>query len=318
MKDSIESLAREEKELEERLFGTPSLDETTDKEATKVEAGAEETHVKEEALVAPTPKPATDEQPQSQTENWELRYKNLRASRDENTYNAKAKLATALETVNNLQKRVQELEAAIPSVDPLEGAFTPEDTEQLGEQAVEAMKRVTQKATAAATARYDAEIKRMRETEKKQIEKSAEDAKQDAYNTFLARIERAVPDWKEINYDPAFMKWCKETDVDGLPRSNHFATAESQGNAALIIRYMLDYKESKHVHVDKLAEKVTPVGNGAGATQTGALESKKITKAYVDKFYDDLNRGKYKGRHTEALAIEAKIDAATMRGDIVQ
>ena len=317
MRDSIESLEREEKELEERLFGTPSSNVTTDGEATKVETGAEETHVKEEALVAPTPKPATDEQSESQTENWELRYKNLRASRDDNTYNAKAKLAAALENVNALQKRVQELEAAIPTVDPLEGAFTDEDTDELGEQAIEAMKRVTQKATAAATARYDAEIKRMRETEQRQNEKSAKDAKQDAYDVFLSRIERAVPDWKEINYDPAFMQWCKEADVDGLPRSNHFANAEAQGNAALIIRYMLDYRGSKPVHVDKLADKVTPVGNGAAASQTGALESKKISKAYIDKFYDDLNRGKYKGRYSEAQAIEAQIDKATMQGLIV-
>lgn len=316
MQDSIESLAKEEKELEDKIFGTPSPDVTTDGEATTAETGAEETHVKEEALVAPTSKPATDEQSKPQTENWELRYKNLRASRDENTYEAKAKLANALETINTLQDRIQKLEAARPTVDPLEGAFTDEDTEQLGEQAVEAMKRVTQKATAAATAKYDEEIKRMRAQQKKQNEQNATTAKKDAYDTFLSRIERAVPNWRDINFDPNFVKWCKETDVDGLPRNTHFARAESLGNAALIIRYMQDYEKSKTVHKDKLADKVTPVGNGGGS-QTGALESKKISRAFIDKFYDDLSRGKYKGRYSEAQAIEAQIDKATMQGLIV-
>ncbi len=320
MRDSIESLAKEEQELEEKIFGTPSSEETTDEEATTTEAGAEETPAEEEALVAPNPEPATDEQPKPQTENWELRYKNLRASRDENTYEAKAKLAEALKTINKLQDRIQKLEEAQPSVDPLEGAFTPEDTEQLGEQAVEAMKRVTQKATAAASARYDAEIKRLHEQQREQERKQAEAAQQDAYNTFLGRIERALPDWKDINFDPKFMEWCKELDVDGLPRSKHFARAEAQGNAALIIRYMQDYKASRtaKVSTDKLADKVTPVGNGVGSTQTGTQENKKISRAFVDKFYDDLSRGKYKGRHSEAMAIEAKIDAAAVRGDIVQ
>lgn len=325
MKDTVESLRSEEKELEEKVFGTPATEATTEEAAAEDQTGAEEAPVDEKELVTPDPKPATDEQTEptrEPKEDWEKRYKNLRASRDEKLYKTKSQLAAALETINALQAQINELRTAAPKVDPLDGLFTDEDTDALGEATVEAMRKVTKRATEAATKPLKEQLEEERKLREAEAKRLAEQAKKEAYDIFLSRIQQAVPDWEEINYDPAFMEFMEELDFDGTPRKTYFAEAEAQGNAALIIRYMNDFKAQKEQKTpkkeDKLAKKITPVGDDAGATQPKqGAQKEKISRAFIDKFYDDLSRGRYKGRYSEALAIEKRIDEATMRGDIV-
>ncbi len=80
---------------------------------------------------------------------------------------------------------------------------------------------------------------------------------------------------------------------------------------------MKEYEASKPK--DKLASKVAPVGDQASVTTVDQRKpgDRPISKAYIDKFYDDLARGRYRGRHSEARAIEAEIDKAVMEGRVV-
>ena len=318
-RDQIEQLEKEEKELEEKMLSAPTGEETTKPIATEVPTGAEETPAKEKESVAPEPKSATDEQTEpKKVEDWEKRYKNLRSSRDMKLYETKSQLSAALTTINGLQAQIQELRVAQPKVDPLEGVFTEEDTNALGDATVDAMRRVTQKATEAATRPLQEQLDIERTLRTEQTDRLAQQTKQEAYNIFISRVSKAVPDWERINYEDGFEAFLNEADVDGTQRKVYFSAAEDQGNAAQVIRYMQEYTSIKPK--DKLADKITPTGEAAGATQVkeegGKVET--ISQADINKFYDDLNRGKYKGRHTEALGIEAAIDKATMEGRIVR
>jgi len=318
MKDTIESLVEQEKELERLIAGTPPPNDTKKDGAAEPKVATEETPADGKEPVTPTPKPVTDEQPKVQTEDWEKRYKNLRAGRDEKLYTAKNQLSAALSTINTLQSQVDQLRTAVPKVDPLQGVFTEKDTEDLGDATIDAMKRVTQKVTEAATKPLQAQLDEERKLRKIQNERQATDARVDAYQSFLGRVARAVPDWEKINYDENFIKWMDGADIDGTPRKTYFAQADAQGNAALVIRYMNEFKAHQATKVDPLADKITPTGENAGAAQN--LEKKTgpklISRAYINKFYDDLNRGKYKGRYSEAQALEAEIDKATQEGRI--
>lgn len=304
----IELLEQEERALQEKIYGTPEGEATTEPEAT-----AEDT-VHTEAPVKPELVP----QAQQPEEDWEKRYKNLRASRDENLWKTKTQLSAALETINTLQSEVRKLQKSQPTVDPLEGVFTDEDTETLGSATIEAMRRATKKATEAATKPLQEQLELERNAREKQAEELAKQSAQDAYGIFLKRVADAVPDWDAINFDPNFAKWMEDPDYDGTPRKNYFHQAEAQGNSALVIRYMKEYKEASKPK-DKLASKVAPVGDRASVT---AIDQKKpggqtISKVYIDKFYDDLARGRYRGRTSEANAIEAAIDKAVMEGRVV-
>jgi len=318
MKDTIESLKKEEKELEALLAGTPLPNDTKKGEAAEPKVDTEGTPAEAKEPVTPKPTPVTDEQPKVQTEDWEKRYKNLRAGRDEKLYQTKNQLSAALATINTLQSQVDQLRTAVPKVDPLAGVFTQEDTDNLGDATIDAMKRVTQKATKAATEPLQAQLNEERRLRKVQNEEQAANAKVDAYQIFLGRVAQAVPDWEAVNFDDDFVAFMDGPDLDGTPRKTYFAQAEAQGNSALVIRYMNEFKVQKAAKVDPLEDKITPTGENAGADQDQEKKPtvKVLTQAYVHKFYDDLNRGRYKGRYTEAQAIEAEIDKATMEGRI--
>lgn len=321
--DTIENLLKREEELERLMMGPAKDGVTTPEEATENLDGTEEALTEKQEAVTSETQSATDVQPEAKrddTEDWKLRYTNLRSSRDENLYRAKAELADAKVLIGNLQSEIIELRQKQSTVDPLEGVFTAEDTDALGEATVSAMRKATAAATAAATKPLQEQLERERAARMESNKSQAETTKRQVYDIFLSRIARAVPDWEAINFDPAFKSFMDDVDVDGIPRKTYFADAEARGNAALVIRYMQEFKGTRKappIVKDKLADKVTPVGSDAGATQAKTPnKTDVVTRAYINKFYDDLNRGKYEGKYSEAMAIEAAIDKATMEGRI--
>lgn len=305
----IEQLESEEKALVEKIYGTPEDKETTESSATTHETETTEAPVRTESVTQ-------DKQPAESQEDWEKRYKNLRASRDENLWKTKTQLGAALETINTLQAEVNKLRQAQPTIDPLDGVFTEEDNETLGSATVEAMRKATRKATEAATRPLQEQLDLERKKRQEQDKELAKQSIQEAYGIFLQRVSSAVPNWEAINFDPAFAKFMDEPDYDGTPRKNYFASAEAQGNSALVIRYMKEFEASKPK--DKLAAKVAPIGDSSStATDHKKPGDKVFSRKYIDKFYDDLSRGRYRGRDSEAKVIEAAIDKAVMEGRVV-
>lgn len=309
----IDLLESEERELEERIFGTPKGDPvTTDPEATTQNTPNTSAQEPPE-LVTPAPPPQREE---GSVDDWEKRYKNLRSSRDENLWKTKTQLSAALETINTLQGEITRVHKAQPKVDPLEGIFTDEDTETLGSATVDAVKRATVRATEAATRPLQEQLELERKKRSEQDILLAQQAKQEAYGIFISRVAQAVPNWEQINFDPTFVKWMEDPDFDGTPRKVYFQEAEGSGNSALIIRYMREYEAIKPR--DLLAAKVAPVGDsGSTANTQRPAEGQRMSRQYIDKFYDDLSRGRYRGRHSEAQAIETAIDKAVMEGRVV-
>ena len=320
----IEQMEKEEKELEEYLTSrqggtqTKPAEKTGDDGHTSTDSEQDTTE-----LVTQDPEPSKETPNEPEREDWEKRYKNLRASRDENLWKTKQDLANAMERIQSLQREVSELKAKAPSstVDPFEGIFTEEDEDTLGPATLATMKKVTQKATEAATAPLRKELEEERQRRVKNDASMVERLKRENYSEFLGKIAKAEPDWEAINFDKGFIAYMEDLDYDGIPRKTYFAEAEAQGNAALVIRYMKEYKQwksGKKPKTDPLASKVAPTGEGSGSNAVPKEKvPERISRAYIDKFYSDLTRGKYKGRHSEAEAIEAKIEKAVMEGRVV-
>lgn len=332
MKDTIASLLEEEKELTAKAFGTPedevekpeTTGDETEASTTESQTDTEETPTEDTGAVTPEPQPVADEQTDSKIdngENWELRYKNLRSSRDQKLYDTKRQLSGALQTISTLQAQVAELQQSIPKSDPLEGVFDDKDIENLGETTVDALTKATKKATQAATASLEKQLQEQRELRERDQENLRARTTQEAYDIFISRVAAAVPNWEAINYEKGFEEYLTDLDLDGNQRKAYFTQAEKQGNAALIIRYMLEYEATKakpKVVSDPLADKVTPTGEDSGADQGIEEDTKEtVSRSFINKFYDDVNRGLYKGRYTEQQKIEAMIDLATMERRIV-
>jgi len=320
---NIEQMEKEEKELEDRIVSLQGGKTKPPEEAGDNKPLPEDSPQNTE-LVTPDALGSEENRVESEREDWEKRYKNLRASRDENLWKTKQDLQRAMEQVQSLQRELSELKArqSAPSVDPFAGVITEEDEDALGPATLATMKKVTQRATEAATEPLRKELEEERKRRVRSDMEMVERLKQENYSAFLGKIANAEPDWKAINYDPGFIAYMDEPDLDGIPRKTYFSEAEAQGNAALVIRYMKEYKQWKlgiKPKADPLASKVAPTGEGAGSNVAPKTDKvpERISRAYIDKFYSDLTKGKYKGRHSEAEAIEAKIEKAVVEGRVV-
>lgn len=328
MENQIDPKAMTEEELEAKLFGTPSEDETKEAEATKETDEQKEAPTEEDELVTQKPESATDEhqEPKRETvEDWEKRYKNLRNSRDNKLHEAKRQLAASLETIQVLQQQNEELRnelaTARAKADPLDEIFSPEETEVLGDDTTNIIKKATKKATEVATADLREQLKEERALRKKQEEARLANAKQDEYNIFLQRLGNIVPDYAQIDADPLFKDFChKNYDIDGTLIADNFRTAEGRRDATTIARYMLQFKEmgKKPKEENPLAQKETPAGNRSDGSlsQQKQKEPKVFTRAEINKFYDDLARGLYVGKQKEADELEGQIEQAMMEGRV--
>lgn len=303
------SLLKEEQEMEARIFGTPSSAPAS-KEETTAQEEVVEVH-KASAEQASSTVPPTDA-----TEDWEKRYKGLRASRDERLHTTQMALAHAQSRIAALEEQIVKLKEDIQpreDKDIFAGILTDEDKEAIGETAIEAMRKTAQAAANARAKEFQEEIKNLREERKERAQARVEQEHEKAYSLFLERLSSIVPDYRTLNTDKGFLEYLSKEDIDGTARLANLQAAEARGDVTAVARYMLDYKKEGSKEGDKLAKLVTPEGSGA----TPPKEEKKsgsISMEEINAHYNRHSKGYYKGRHKEFLEMERKIDYAVSRG----
>jgi glycine cleavage system H lipoate-binding protein len=318
---NIEQLKQEEKDLEEKLFGTPEEDTTKDSEAPIAEPENQDAPTEDVAVTTDTDKPSEDTKgKQERGEDWKLRYTNLRNSRDTKLYEAQAALAESRKVVSTLQQKISELKASIPEAqeDIFKDAFTEDEREALGPTAIAAMQKTASMAAEARTAKIQKELKEARDRANAEAAKMAAHATKEAYGTFLSRLSNAVPEYQLIDSDPRFKSFMDSIDLDGNSRLANFLSAEKRGDVATVARHMLEFKMSLNPKAQakaSLDSKINPTGE-ATKSNRGNKDTADLTMSEINEHYRKHARGGYKGRQSEFLAMEARIDAAALAGKI--
>lgn len=311
-----------EQELENKMFGTPEAKVTTEVKAPVESEETKVAPVEPAAVTAPLDKPIEDaEEIQEREEDWKLRYTNLRNSRDTKLYDAQTALATVTQQVSLLQQQVQDLMTREPVVAPdvFKDAFTEEEREALGETAIAAMQKTANLAANAQTEKINEELKQARANAVEAAKLQASNAAQSAYETFLGKLGNVVPDFAQVDVDPGFKAFMATPDIDGSPRSTSFAVAEANGDAATVAKHFLDYKATKNPKAEakaSLEAKVAPTGDASAVSTTTATGADAITMRDITAHYHKRNTGGYKGKQSEFLAMEARVDAAVSSGKI--
>lgn len=322
----IEELRKEEAELEKLMY--------EGEEENPAEVKPESAPFTDEVENL-TPDGATEEATETETPeakktrvSWKKRHTSYKTATDHTIYtlrqeNAalKAGMAEVSESTNQLRKEILALKTAQASnVDPLEGVITQEDTDVIGPEAVEIIKKVAlakQKSPELDSLRAEldvlkAERNRNLKTEAKNIQaKSFEDLKN--------KLTEVVPDWLALDNEAQFKVYMEEgyDQFSGKPRMGLFHSAMKSGDVTNVARFYNEYKSLKPESKESILEKkVTPVAAGA---DTPSLESKKTTYSigeYTD-FYDSLNTGTFKGTAKEARELQHVLDTAFVQGRIV-
>ena len=304
-------LDREIEELEAQIFGTPGQEptEVSDDDVTEV--------------IASEPVVETIVQPVVEVEDnqWEKRFKNYKASTDLTIRDLRTELASTKTKYGNLQIEYSNLMNKINSETPTASIFSEEDIEILGEPAVNALNKGVNDILEKKIKPLQEEVNKSRKELADREIKDAQSLAMESYNKFLTKLGEIVPDFQEVNVSKGFLAYMDEPDeLSGYPRKHLFTKAEQALDVERIASFFTNYKKKiGPSKVDVLESAITPTGvQGSNPVASKDKETLVVTRGFIDKFYDDYNRGKYRSKEgqKEAAKIERMIDKAVLSGQV--
>jgi len=251
------------------------------------------------------PAPANDSQPPTpaQGEDWEHRFKVLQGK-----YNSE--VPRFAQENKDLKSRLENLESEMTRLKatPPEPLVKQEEIDEYGEGLIDVARRIAQEELAKKQSEIDAL--------KAQINQISTATTNTAKNDFFKSLNAIVPEWEQINADPAFLTWLDEFDeLAGETRQTLLSKAEAARDAARVAKFFASFKKTSSSWAansqSALEQQIVPPTNKAPDTPP----SKKVwTRGEISEFYDRVRRGDV--TDAEAIAIEADITAASIEGRI--
>lgn len=248
----------------------------------------------------------------------EQRYNVSKPKYDSNIFKLKQENIELQKSRVELSKALNKLRQATSSEstsDKFDKLFDKQTIDVLGQKTVDSIKE----AIKSTNDRVDKQEQDRTQDQIKATEKDIADRVVADYNVFLTELTRMVPDQEVINSDPEFIKYLQGTDeFSGKVRMNLLKKAEAEREASWVAKLFLDYKKTKQVKepTDSINKRIAPSKDGS-TTVHDITDNGKVTMAFVDKFYNDVTKGVYKGRYNEQMEIEKQIDQAYLSGNLV-
>ena len=304
---ATEELAALEQQLQAPAPETPPPDGQT-----------EDTH----PIPEPSPEPAqaapvasTDVPPEVPEEKWEHKYRRLQGKYDAEVPRLHQQVKELQAALQQMQHQVQQ---APPPPPPPEKPAEPEryvsdeDVANYGEDFVDIQRRITLDATR--------ELRKQVEELKTQL---AQQGSQVQSVSFEARLLKAVPDFEQINADPAWIEWLNE--VDPLLRGPRRAIAQQaylRGDVEAVKSYVDLWRKSQAPaqpapavsRQQELQRQVQPSRATTSAPSSGA--KKTYTLGEAEALFNRIQNLTAQGRIDEAKRLDAEISAAYAEGRI--
>ena len=305
-------LDREIEELEAQIFGTPGQ-EPTEESNEEAEVILNEVEPTVAEVITPT---ESDELKQAQK-----RFNNYKASTDLTIRDLRQELAQAKSKFGNLQIEYSKLIQKINAEAPTTSIFSEEDVEILGEPAVNALNKGVNEILEKKIKPLQDEVTKSRKELADREIKDAEAMAMKSYNKFITKLGEIVPDFQEVNVSKGFLEYMDEPDeLSGYPRKHLFTRAEQALDVERIASFFTNYKKRLGPSKTEVLESaITPTGvPGTSPVASKDKETLVVTRGFIDKFYDDYNRGKYRGKdgQKEATRIEKIIEKAVLSGQV--
>jgi len=264
------------------------------------------------AAPAPAPVPAP---PQPKLVDWEHKYKVLQGMFSAETQRLHEQLRSASTRLTELEKGAKK-----PAEPPAKPAADPKDVETFGADLVEMVGRVAERLFGPVVQHFEARVAQLEDA----LNSTGRTVTQTAEQTFWAEFERRVPNWESINTDERFIAFLAERDpVFGQPRQVALDMAQERLDPAAAAAVFKTWEVSVAPPPPAPAPSPKPSMNsqvaptaGAPAPLPKAASAEIITSKQIEKFYNEVARGVYRGREAEMNAIEARINQALVEGRV--
>lgn len=246
----------------------------------------------------------------------EQRFNVTKPKYDSNIFKRKQENIELQGRVIKLSKSLNEANQLLASkkVSNLDKLMDEESVDVLGES-------VAGKMTAAIKETNDRVAEQERKLRDKELLDSERKLKFDidsTYEKFMGKLNRLVPEQVQINNDPKFIEYLKGVDEEtGDIRFDLFRGAESNKDAGRVAHFFNQFKARQVVPKDSVNKRIAPSTEGSDAESNINPDAGKMKMSFIKRFYHEVNKGKWKGRHTEKEAMVERIDGAMASGQII-
>ena len=204
--------------------------------------------------------------------------------------------------------------------------ITDKDVEEYGES-IDIMRKVSKDEMANMVSEINslrAQITQMNQNTVPQVQQLANQVGNTQEQMFWSEINTLVPNWQQINEQEDFQTWLLDIDpLSGMSRQAYLEDAQRKYDAKRVASFFTTWsglngsesaQQVKSSNQNELQQQVSPK---KGKSQ-GSVPPQKQTYSTADiaKFYDDVRKGKYKGRNDDRATIERDIFAAQQEGRI--
>lgn len=206
----------------------------------------------------------------------------------------------------------------------------PQEIADYGEDLIDVMKRAAREAVSGELTKLERENKRLHE----QLSLVQNGVTQQARTGVYGVLQDKVPNWQELNTDPEFLHWLEQRDIySGVPRGQLLREAFEDNDSARVVAFFESFVKERQTVTPDQAPQAQPAQQGrqpavamdtmvapgkprGGAAQAQENQKRVWTQAEIHAFYQNVHKGKYRGREKDQRAIEQDIIAATKEGRI--
>lgn len=285
-----------------------------------------------DSVTSTAPESAPNEQRRPDTkeeETFEKRYKTLQGMYNADTTRLRAENQQVNQRVAQLEQLLASLsEPAVKPQQTVTKLVTEKDIEEYGDS-IEVMRRVTEESLSARDnriAELEQMIRQMQTSVIPRVEQVAHKQAVSSEQMFWSELTAAVPNWRDINADQNFLNWLMEVDpLTGMSRQTYLEDAQRNLDTRRVVNFFNAWQGNvgqsvaqspRDAVASELDRQVAP-----GRSRGGGAPSKDQPKTYapkdIQKFFDDVRKGVYRGKEAERDRIERDIFSAQRENRIV-
>ena len=222
----------------------------------------------------------------------------------------------------------QQTTAAAPVAE--ERLVSEKDVEEYGES-LDVMRKVSREElipVAQRLAKIEALLQQVQTNVVPQVQAVAQRQQMSAEQQFWADLASAVPNFRDINGNEAFQSWLLEADpLTGITRQTYLDDAQRALDARRVANFFRTWLEitgqatvaqsTSQASNSELEKQVAPGRSRGSGSPAASNKAKVYSPQDIQKFFNDVRSGKYKGREQERDRIERDIFAAQRENRIV-
>jgi len=232
-----------------------------------------------------------------------------------------------------MSSRVQQMEQLLASLSAqqtsaqsqqiVEKIVTDKDVEEYGES-LDVMRKVSREELIPMEQRFaqmEQMFRQMQTNVVPQVQAVAQRQQVSAEQGFWAELTSVVPNFRQINDNDAFQSWLLSADpLTGITRQTYLDDAQRSLDAKRVANFFRAWLESTgqaavaqstgRAQNSELEKQVTPGRSRNTGTPATTNQGKMYSPQDIQKFFNDVRTGKYKGREPERDRIERDIFAA--------